>query len=132
MDAITLVLHLILLNRIRIRHFPIVLMLSFFLYTSIKSVLSISHYSGIYHISLSSVEEYQANPAHLIMWDKRIEPTRLFPDHLLASSPRSSLRQYTFIKNIVDSSSFQPKIQYMNRVLRSLRNFTMGTHIRSR
>jgi hypothetical protein len=93
--------------------------------------LAISHYGGIYRISLGAGEEYQANPAHLIMWDKRTEPTRLFPDHPLVPSPRSSLRQYTFIKNIVDSPSFQPKLQYMNRVSRSLRNFNMDTPVRN-
>ncbi|CEJ02124.1 hypothetical protein RMCBS344292_16140 [Rhizopus microsporus] len=89
--------------------------------------LAISHYGGIYRISLAAGEEYKANPLNLIMWDKRTSPTQPQAHSRLIPSPRSTLRKYEVIRNIVDSPSLQPKLQYANHVLLTLRNFILGT-----
>ncbi|CEJ02335.1 hypothetical protein RMCBS344292_16342 [Rhizopus microsporus] len=89
--------------------------------------LAISHYGGIYRISLAAGEEYKANPLNLIMWDKRTNPTQPQAHSRLIPSPRSTLRKYEVIRNIVDSPSLQPKLQYANHILLTLRNFILGT-----
>ncbi|CEG66695.1 hypothetical protein RMATCC62417_03230 [Rhizopus microsporus] len=89
--------------------------------------LAISHYGGIYRISLAAGEEYKANPLNLIMWDKRTSPTQPQAHSRLIPSPRSTLRKYEVIRNIVDSPSLQPKLQYANHILLTLRNFILGT-----
>ncbi|KAG2233535.1 mitochondrial biogenesis AIM24-domain-containing protein [Thamnidium elegans] len=89
--------------------------------------LAISHYGGLYRISLAAGEEYQANPRNLIMWDKRTNPTRLHSTRIVVPSPRSKLRQYEVVRNIVDSPSLQPKLQYIESLSKHLRNFMMGT-----
>lgn len=94
--------------------------------------LAISHYGGLYRISLAAGEEYQANPRNLIMWDKRTNPTRLHAKNVVVPSPRSKLRQYEVIRNIVDSPSLQPKLQYIDSLSRSLRNFMMGSPVRKK
>lgn len=91
--------------------------------------LAISHYGGIYRISLAAGEEYKANPLNLIMWDKRTNPTQPQAHSRLIPSPRSTLRKYEVIRNIVDSPSLQPKLQYANHVLLTLRNFILGTPV---
>ncbi|KAI7884979.1 mitochondrial biogenesis AIM24-domain-containing protein [Mucor mucedo] len=88
--------------------------------------LAISHYGGLYRISLAAGEEYQANPRNLIMWDKRTNPSRLHPAHPVVPSPRSKLRQYEVIRNIVDSPSLQPKLQYVDTLAKAMRNYLMG------
>lgn len=92
--------------------------------------LAISHYGGLYRISLAAGEEYQANPRNLIMWDKRTNPSRLHPSHPIVPSPRSKLRQYEVIRNIVDSPSLQPKLQYINSLTKTIRNYLMGAPVR--
>ncbi|KAI9476590.1 MAG: mitochondrial biogenesis AIM24-domain-containing protein [Benjaminiella poitrasii] len=89
--------------------------------------LAISHYGGIYRISLAAGEEYKANPRNLIMWDKRTNPTKLYSKRSLVPSPRSKLRKYEVFKNIVDSPSLQPKLQYLNDLSRTFRNVILGT-----
>ncbi|KAG0747232.1 hypothetical protein G6F16_010931 [Rhizopus arrhizus] len=89
--------------------------------------LAISHYGGIYRISLAAGEEYQANPRNLIMWDKSTNPTQPKINHRLVPSPRSQLRRYEVIRNIADSPSLQPKLQYANYIIHSIRNFILGT-----
>ncbi|KAI8978013.1 mitochondrial biogenesis AIM24-domain-containing protein [Pilobolus umbonatus] len=89
--------------------------------------LAICHYGGIYRISLSAGEEYQANPRNLIMWDKRTNPTRLHSNKAVIPSPRSKLRKNEVFRNIVDSPSLQPKLQYADSLIRSLRNFILGS-----
>lgn len=88
--------------------------------------LAISHYGGLYRVSLAAGEEYQANPCNLVMWDKRTNPTRLHAAHPVVPSPRSKLRKYEVVRNIVDSPSLQPKLQYLDSVQKSIRNFLMG------
>ncbi|KAI8982487.1 mitochondrial biogenesis AIM24-domain-containing protein [Mycotypha africana] len=89
--------------------------------------LAISHYGGIYRITLAAGEEYQANPLNLIMWDKRTNPTQLHSKKTIIPSPRSPLRQYDFFRHIVDSPSLQPKLQYLYNFSRAVRNFLLGT-----
>ncbi|KAI8370118.1 mitochondrial biogenesis AIM24-domain-containing protein [Choanephora cucurbitarum] len=88
--------------------------------------LAISHYGGLYRISLAAGEEYQANPRNLVMWDKRLNPTRLHSVKPVVPSPRSKLRQYEVFRNIVDSPSLQPKLQYLDSLSRTLRNIILG------
>ncbi|RCI03697.1 hypothetical protein CU098_012562 [Rhizopus stolonifer] len=88
--------------------------------------LAISHYGGIYRIALAAGEEYQANPRSLVMWDKRLNPTRLHSVKPVVPSPRSKLRQYEVFRNIVDSPSLQPKLQYLDSLSRTLRNLILG------
>ncbi|KAI8379008.1 mitochondrial biogenesis AIM24-domain-containing protein [Blakeslea trispora] len=88
--------------------------------------LAISHYGGIYRISLAAGEEYQANPRNLVMWDKRLNPTRLHSVKPIVPSPRSKLRKYEVFRNIVDSPSLQPKLQYVDSLSRTLRNMILG------
>ncbi|ORZ09203.1 mitochondrial biogenesis AIM24-domain-containing protein [Absidia repens] len=89
-------------------------------------IIAISHYGGLYRLSLSAGEEYLVNPRNLIFWDKRASPTRLHPSDPIVPSPRSPWRKYAFIRNIAESPSFQPKLQYMNSVVKTLRNFVLG------
>ncbi|KAF1796637.1 mitochondrial biogenesis AIM24-domain-containing protein [Mucor lusitanicus] len=88
--------------------------------------LALSHYGGIYRISLAAGEEYQANPRNLIMWDKRTKPTRLHARHPVVPSPKSKLRKYEVVRNIVDSPSLQPKLQYLDSLSKSIRNLMLG------
>ncbi|KAI9247037.1 mitochondrial biogenesis AIM24-domain-containing protein [Sporodiniella umbellata] len=87
--------------------------------------LAISHYGGIYRISLAAGEEYQANPCNLVMWEKGLQPTQ--SKQRLVPSPRSPLRKYDVIRNIADSPSFQPKLQYANAIIKYARNLILGT-----
>ncbi|KAI7901382.1 mitochondrial biogenesis AIM24-domain-containing protein [Cokeromyces recurvatus] len=89
--------------------------------------LAISHYGGIYRISLAAGEEYKANPRNLIMWDKRTNPTQLHSKQSIVPSPRSHLRKYEVFRNIVDSPSLQPKLQYVQRLSRYIFNLILGT-----
>ncbi|CAO3600186.1 unnamed protein product [Absidia cylindrospora] len=89
-------------------------------------IIAISHYGGLYRLSLSAGEEYLVNPRNLIFWDKRASPTRLHPSDPIVPSPRSPWRKYAFIRNIAESPSFQPKLQFMNSVAKTLRNFVLG------
>lgn len=91
--------------------------------------LALSHYGGIYRISLAAGEEYQANPRNLIMWDKRTKPTRLHARHPVVPSPKSKLRKYEVIRNIVDSPSLQPKLQYLDSLSKSIRNLMLGAPV---
>jgi hypothetical protein len=63
------------------------------------------------------------------MWDKRTNPSRLHPIHPIVPSPRSKFRRYEVVRNIVDSPSLQPKLQYIDSLSRSLRNFLMGAPV---
>ncbi|KAG1439947.1 hypothetical protein G6F56_012102 [Rhizopus delemar] len=87
--------------------------------------LAISHYGGVYRISLAAGEEYQVNPRNLIMWEKNIQPTQ--QKQRLVPSPRSPLRRYDVIRNIADSPSLQPKLQYADAILKYARNLILGT-----
>lgn len=91
--------------------------------------LAISHYGGLYRVSLAAGEEYQANPRNLIMWDKRTNPTRLHATHPIVPSARSSLRKYEVVRNIVDSPSLQPKLQYLDSLSKSIRNLLVGAPV---
>jgi hypothetical protein len=91
--------------------------------------LAISHYGGLYRISLAAGEEYQANPRNLIMWDKRTKPSRLHAKHPIVPSPKSQLRRYEVIRNIVDSPSLQPKLQYLDSLSRTIRNVLLGAPV---
>lgn len=91
--------------------------------------LALSHYGGVYRISLAAGEEYQANPRNLIMWDKRTKPTRLHARHPVVPSPKSKLRKYEVIRNIVDSPSLQPKLQYLDSLSKSIRNLMLGAPV---
>lgn len=93
--------------------------------------LAISHYGGLYRVSLAAGEEYQANPCNLVMWDKRTNPTKLHAAHPVVPSPRSKLRKYEVVRNIVDSPSLQPKLQYLDGLQKSIRNFLMGAPVRN-
>ncbi|KAI8097522.1 mitochondrial biogenesis AIM24-domain-containing protein [Halteromyces radiatus] len=88
--------------------------------------IAISHYGGLYRLSLAAGEEYLVNPRNLIFWDKRTAPTRLHPSDPIVPSPRSPWRRYAVVRNIAESPSFQPKLQYMNSVVKTLRNFILG------
>ncbi|KAI7881867.1 hypothetical protein K492DRAFT_145710 [Lichtheimia hyalospora FSU 10163] len=88
--------------------------------------LAITHYGGLYRLSLSAGEEYLVNPRNLVMWDLRTEPTKLHPANPIIPSPRSPLRRYAVVRNIADSPSFQPKLQYMSSVIKTLRNYILG------
>ncbi|KAG0167113.1 hypothetical protein DFQ29_000634 [Apophysomyces sp. BC1021] len=81
--------------------------------------IAISHYGGLYRLSLGAGEEYLANP-------RRTTPTKLHPTNPVVPSPRSSWRKYAVVKNIVDSPSLQPKLQYLDGLTKSLRNFVLG------
>ncbi|KAI8341799.1 mitochondrial biogenesis AIM24-domain-containing protein [Chlamydoabsidia padenii] len=88
--------------------------------------IAISHYGGLYRLSLAAGEEYLVNPRNLIFWDKRTAPTRLHPSDPIVPSPRSHWRRYAFVRNIAESPSFQPKLQYANSVAKTLRNLIVG------
>ncbi|KAI8384833.1 mitochondrial biogenesis AIM24-domain-containing protein [Radiomyces spectabilis] len=88
--------------------------------------IAISHYGGLYRVNMAAGEEYLANPRNLIMWDRRTFPTRLNPSNPVIPSPRSPLRRYTVVRNIVDSPSLQPKLQYLHRIVQGLRNYILG------
>ncbi|KAI9022204.1 mitochondrial biogenesis AIM24-domain-containing protein [Phycomyces nitens] len=88
--------------------------------------IAISHYGGLYRFSLGAGEEYLANPRNLIMWDRRTAPTKLHPANPIVPSPRSPLRKYTFVRNVVDSPSLQTKLQYISSVSKTLRNYILG------
>ncbi|KAI9304590.1 mitochondrial biogenesis AIM24-domain-containing protein [Cunninghamella echinulata] len=88
--------------------------------------IAISHYGGLYRLSLAAGEEYLVNPRNLIFWDKRTAPTRLHPSDPIVPSPRSPLRRYAVVRNIAESPSFQPKLQYINSVIKTLRNYVLG------
>jgi hypothetical protein len=64
------------------------------------------------------------------MWDKRTNPTRLHKSHPVVPSPRSKLRKYEVVRNIVDSPSLQPKLQYLDSLQKTLRNYLMGAPVR--
>ncbi|KAF7724615.1 hypothetical protein EC973_000859 [Apophysomyces ossiformis] len=81
--------------------------------------IAISHYGGLYRLSLGAGEEYLANP-------RRTTPSKLHPKNPVVPSPRSPLRKYNVVKNIVDSPSLQPKLQYLDGMAKSLRNFVLG------
>ena len=63
------------------------------------------------------------------MWDLRTEPTKLHPANPIIPSPRSPLRRYAVVRNIADSPSFQPKLQYMSSVIKTLRNYILGAPV---
>ncbi|CAO3612067.1 unnamed protein product [Cunninghamella blakesleeana] len=88
--------------------------------------IAISHYGGLYRLSLAAGEEYLVNPRNLIFWDKRTAPTRLHPSDPIVPSPKSPLRRYAVVRNIAESPSFQPKLQYINSVMKTLRNYILG------
>ncbi|KAI7853148.1 mitochondrial biogenesis AIM24-domain-containing protein [Circinella umbellata] len=88
--------------------------------------IAISHYGGLYRLSLAAGEEYLVNPRNLVMWDVRTEPTKLHPANPLIPAPRSPLRKYAFVRNVADSPSMQPRLQKMNSIIKTLRNYVLG------
>ncbi|KAI9320131.1 mitochondrial biogenesis AIM24-domain-containing protein, partial [Dichotomocladium elegans] len=88
--------------------------------------IAITHYGGLYRLSLAAGEEYLVNPRNLIMWDVRTEPTKLHPANPLVPSPRSPLRRYAVVRNVADSPSLQPKLQYAASIVKALRNYVLG------
>lgn len=65
------------------------------------------------------------------MWDKRTKPTRLHARHPVVPSPKSRLRKYEVIRNIVDSPSLQPKLQYIDSLSKTIRNLMLGAPVSS-
>lgn len=92
--------------------------------------IAISHYGGLYRLALGAGEEYMVNPRNLVMWDVRTEPTKLHPSNHLIPSPKSPLRKYTVVRNIADSPSMQPKLQYLSSWIKTLRNYILGAPVR--
>ncbi|CEP18426.1 hypothetical protein [Parasitella parasitica] len=88
--------------------------------------LALSRYDGIHRISLAAVEEYQANPLDLIMWDKHTKPARLHARHSIVPSPKSKLRKFEVVRNIEDSPSLQPKLQYFNGFCKTFCHLILG------
>ncbi|KAI8069266.1 mitochondrial biogenesis AIM24-domain-containing protein [Gongronella butleri] len=88
--------------------------------------LAISHYGGLYRLALAAGEEYLVNPRNLILWDKRTTPTRLHPADPIVPSPRSPWRRFAVVRNIAESPSFQPKLQFINSWSKTVRNILLG------
>lgn len=60
------------------------------------------------------------------MWDIRTNPSKLHPANPEVPSPRSPLRRFTFVRHVVDSPSLQPKLQYIDSLVKSARNYLLG------
>ncbi|CAM0136091.1 unnamed protein product [Umbelopsis sp. WA50703] len=88
--------------------------------------IAISHYGGLYRVVLDNDEEYLANPSHLVAWDTRTQPTKLYTERRMIPSPRSRLRRYHVFRNIVDSPSMQNSLQFWDSVLKHTRNWILG------
>ncbi|KAG2179112.1 hypothetical protein INT43_001962 [Umbelopsis isabellina] len=88
--------------------------------------IAISHYGGLYRVVLDEGEEYLANPSHLVAWDTRTEPTKLYTEKRTIPSPRSRLRRYHVFRNIVDSPSMQNSLQFWDSVFKHTRNWILG------
>ncbi|KAG2187648.1 hypothetical protein INT44_005338 [Umbelopsis vinacea] len=88
--------------------------------------IAISHYGGLYRIVLDENEEYLVNPSHLVAWDTRTAPTKLYRAKPTIPSPRSRLRRYHVFRNIVDSPSMQSSLQFWDGVFRQTRNWVLG------
>ena len=63
------------------------------------------------------------------MWDVRTEPTKLHPANPLIPAPRSPLRKYAFVRNVADSPSMQPRLQKMDSIIKTLRNYILGAPV---